>query len=161
MRTSPQPPDHSECPVCRAEIPPASLSCGSCGANVAQTPTQEILSLNYLLAELARWEAEGVVKPEQSKTLREAYELKREELRAQLPVNGRQAQPSAPGQESKAQVEEEQQRPAPPGYQEGRVASDETFVYQETVAPLPKRPQPREREREPRRTLLEKLSDPH
>src|SRR3954471_16378949 len=88
MQYSETPPDRPPCPVCRAEVPPGSPLCGVCGSKVAQTPAQEILSLNYLLAELVRWEAEGVVKPEQSRTLREAYERKREELRARLRGNG-------------------------------------------------------------------------
>ena len=90
MQSSHKPPDHSQCPVCRAEVPPASPFCGSCGSKVAQTTAQEILNLNYLLAELSRWEAEGIIKPEQSQTLREAYQLKREELRSQLSATGSQ-----------------------------------------------------------------------
>src|SRR3954469_19140220 len=159
MPSSPQPPDHSSCPVCRAEVPPASPFCGTCGSKVTQTPAQEILNLNYLLAELSRWEAEGIVKPEQSQTLREAYHRKREELRSQVSVNGRREKQSAHQQEAKTSAAEGQMPPE--SYQVDQAASISPPVYREPVAPLPKRVQQRERETEARRTLLERLADPH
>jgi len=165
MQSSHKPPDHSQCPVCRAEIPPASTLCGSCGAKVTSAPAQEILNLNYLLAELSRWEAEGIIKPEQSQTLREAYQLKREELRSQLSANGRQEKQAATEQEAKTSAQEEQMPPlvTPPqaSYQESQFTSVPPPVYREPVAPLPKRFQPRVRGVEPRRALLERLADPH
>src|SRR5437868_8673231 len=138
MQSSHKSPDHSQCPVCCAEVSPASTLCGSCGAKVTGSPAQEILNLNYLLAELSRWEAEGIIKPEQSQTLREAYQLKREELRAQLQVNGRQEKQSATHQEAKIHAPEwqmPQETPPPPqtNSQDSQFASVPPPVYREPI----------------------------
>jgi hypothetical protein len=137
MQSSTQASEPPRCPICRAEVSPALSFCGSCGSQLVETPTQEIRSLNYLLSELARWEAGGIVQPEQANTLRESYERRREELRAQLTVNGNQAKLSTPPRESKTLVRPTQpQQPTPP------------------VA-IPRKSQ------KPERTLLETLADPH
>lgn len=160
MQFSPQSPDHSRCPVCRAEVPPSAPFCGACGSRLAPSPAQEILNLNYLLAELARWEAEGVIEPWQTKPLHEAYELKREELRSQLSVNGNQAKQTATQPEANIPAEEEAfPRTAGTNYQESQDAAPPPFVFREAIAPLPTRFH--QREAVPQRTLLEKLTDPH
>src|SRR5438128_1056474 len=114
----PQPPEHSQCPVCRAEVPPASPFCPSCGSKITETPAQEILSLNYLLRELSRWEADGIIKPEQAETLRESYGQRREELRSQLSVNGRQAKQTASQREIDGPAPEPEAQQ--PNYTEGQ-----------------------------------------
>jgi hypothetical protein len=97
MQSSPQSPDQPQCPICRAEISPGLHLCQACGSKLIETPAEEIRSLNYLLAELSRWEAKGIVRAEQATELRESYERRREELRAQLGPNGRQLkQPLTP-----------------------------------------------------------------
>jgi hypothetical protein len=137
MQSSPQGPEHPRCPVCRAEVSPTLKFCGSCGSRLAETLAQEISSLNYLLSELARWEADGILRPEQASELRESYERRREELRAQLAINGNQPKPSAPSREIKVPAQQHQpQKPIPP------------------AVTSPKSPKPR-------RTLLETLADPH
>jgi hypothetical protein len=70
MKPSPHNPDRPRCPICRAEVSPALKFCDSCGSQLIETPAQEIRSLNYLLSELARWEAGGIVQPEQANGLR-------------------------------------------------------------------------------------------
>src|SRR5215213_5035351 len=90
MRSSPQTPERSLCPVCRAEISADETFCAACGTNVVETPTQSIRSLSYLLAELSRWEEEGIVGQEQARALRVSYERKLEDLRAQLAARSRE-----------------------------------------------------------------------
>jgi hypothetical protein len=137
MQSSPHNPDHPRCPICRAEVSPALKFCGSCGSQLVETTAQEIRSLNYLLSELARWEAGGIVQPEQANELRESYERRREDLRAQLTANGNQAKFSALPHEAKTQVAPQKaQQPKP-------------------SAAIPRKPQ------KPARTLLETLADPH
>src|SRR5215210_4353208 len=102
-----QVPERSQCPICRAEVTPNDGFCGACGSKLAETPAQEIRSLNYLLAELSRWEEEGIVGREQAKALRLHYERRREELRAQLATSGKRARPVAPVQEAKIPALEE------------------------------------------------------
>jgi hypothetical protein len=161
MQPSHQPPDRFECPVCRAEIPTASVLCDSCGSKILETPAQEILNLNYLLAELARWEAEGIIKPEQSQTLRESYQLKREELRRHLSLNGRQEKQAATGQETDAAAHEQEAERQ--NYFEDQVVTAAPAIYSPPVAPpliiSPLKPS-RPRERVQQRTLLERLADP-
>lgn len=137
MQSSPQAPEDSQCPICRAEISPARKFCGTCGSQLVETPGQEIRNVNYLLSELERWEADGHLQPEQANELRADYERRREELRAQLAANGAQAKAVAPPQEVKIPVEPHQPPPTPP------------------PVVLPPEPQ------KPQRTLLETLADPH
>jgi len=137
MQSSPHNPDGPRCPICRAEVSTALKFCGSCGSQLVETPAQEIRSLNYLLSELARWEAGGIVQSEQAKELRENYQRRREELRAQLTVNGNQAKLSASLHETKTPATPHQPKQPTPS------------------AAIPRKPQ------KPRRTLLETLADPH
>jgi hypothetical protein len=137
MQTPPHNLDRSQCPICRAEVSPALNFCEACGSRIVDTPTQEIRSLNYLLAELARWETDGHIYHEQANELRETYEERREQLRARLTANGNQAKPSKPSQELKTPVKQHRPpQPPPPA----------------VPAPRPQKPQ---------RTLLETLADPH
>jgi hypothetical protein len=137
MQSSTQATEPPRCPICRAEVSPALKFCGSCGSQLIETPAQKIRSLNYLLSELARWEAGGIVQPEQANKLRESYERRREELRAQLTVNGQQPKLSATPHEAKTPARPYQsQQPQP-------------------SAVIPREPQ------KPARTLLETLADPH
>jgi hypothetical protein len=137
MQSSTQGTEPPRCPICRAEVSPALKFCSSCGSQLAETTAQEIRSLNYLLSELARWETGGIVHPEQANTLRESYERRREELRAQLTANGTEAKPSQPSPETKTPLRPPQpQQPKP-------------------SAVIPREPQ------KPARTLLETLADPH
>ena len=55
---------------------------------LSQTAAQEIESVHYLLSELARWEADGLIGSAQANQLRQSYEQRREALRAQLNTNG-------------------------------------------------------------------------
>jgi hypothetical protein len=134
MQSSTQAPEPPRCPICRAEVSPALKFCGSCGSQLVETPAQEIRSLNYLLSELARWEAGGIVQPEQANELRESYERRREELRTQLTANGNQAKLSQPPNEAKPPARPPQPQPS---------------------AAITRKPQ------KPERTLLETLADPH
>lgn len=135
MQSSPQAPEPPRCPICCAEVSPAVKICGACGSQLAATPAQEIRSLNYLLSELARWETDGYIKPEQAHRLRESYERRRGDLRTQLAINGRQGKASAPAPEVKIPTAQSRtRRHAPPA-----------------VIPRP---------RKPPRTVLETLADP-
>ncbi|HEX8889563.1 MAG TPA: hypothetical protein VF779_10320 [Pyrinomonadaceae bacterium] len=129
---------------------------------MAKSPAQEILNLNYLLAELARWEAEGIVKPEQSSILRESYELKREELRRHLSFNGRPEKQAATEQETDAAARE--QEVGRQTYFEDQVITAAPAInpppsIPTLIVPPPTRSQPRETVEQ--RTLLERLADPH
>jgi hypothetical protein len=137
MQTPPLNPDRTRCPICRAVVSPARSFCEACSSKIADTPEQEIRSLNYLLTELALWEADGHIQPEQADELRENYEERREELRAQLATNGNQAKPSKPPLQVETPIKQAQS-PTPPPLVE--------------TAPWPQKPQ---------RTLLETLADPH
>ncbi len=153
----------SQCPVCRAPVEPGSRFCDMCGTNFALTPAREILSVSYLLNELARWEEQGIVSPSQASELRSDYEQRREELREQLGQNGRRARKTSarPPEETRARA-----WPPPPPPTTGHGANDyaERFTagprtpFPPAIAPLPT-DFPR-RERSPRRPLLETLADP-
>ena len=112
-----------------------------CGSEVADAPSQEIRSLDYLLSELSRWEEEGIVGHEQASGLRENYERRREELRAQLIASRKRARPAASPQDTNIPVAERQAQQTSPA----------------TNFP----PRGPEQPRTPRRALLETLTDPH
>ncbi len=124
----------SQCPICRAEVFSGEDFCRACGSTVSDTPAQAIRSLNYLLSELARWEEEGLVGHEQASELRESYERRREELRAQLIASRKGARPHAPSPEATNFTTAQQGEP-----------------------PAPDATKPRG----PRRVRLETLADPH
>jgi hypothetical protein len=151
-------PEGSQCSGCNAPVAPGLKFCEACGAVFAGTPAGELLSVGYLLSELARWEEQGIVSAEQASELRVAYERRREELRAQLAQNGRRAKESAPRQEASAPA---WQPPPPPptgvNYHAGRKATDPRVFS--PVAPLPG-DSPRRARRSPRRPLMETLADP-
>ncbi len=91
-----QAPERSRCPICRAEVLPGKGVCGVCGSNLDESLAEQIRSVNYLLSELPRWENEDLLGLEQARELRESYERRREELRAQLNSSHRRASPRVP-----------------------------------------------------------------
>ncbi|HKC64692.1 MAG TPA: hypothetical protein VKB86_13710, partial [Pyrinomonadaceae bacterium] len=143
MQSSPTSSEHTQCPICRAELPLATTVCNSCGSKITDTPTQEIRSLNYLLAELSRWEADGIVGPEQVADLRAGYERRRAELRERLEANGRVAKQAETQQEAGNLARELQTPQSAP-------AASQTTAFK-----------PRKHKAQSRRTLLETLADPH
>jgi energy-converting hydrogenase Eha subunit E len=140
MQSSPQSTEHSQCPICRAEVSRGESFCGACGSKLADTPAEEIRSLNYLLSELSRWEDRGIVEHEQASKLREGYEERREALRVQLKTRREQARQAASTDDAARRTPGEPSplRPPPPNFS----------------TPSPE-------SRNPRRALLETLSDPH
>jgi hypothetical protein len=130
-----------------------------------ETPAQEIRSLNYLLAELSRWEEEGIVGREQAKAFRESYEGRREELRAQLAASRKRARQVAPMQESLPSAPESrpQQHPLPKaGRPSGQPAQQAQTIGQQSGLRLPPNfPAHTSKPRAARRALLETLADPH
>ncbi len=152
----------SQCSGCGARVAPGVKFCEACGAVFAGTPAGEILSVGYLLSELARWEEQGIVSPEQANDLRSAYERRREELREQLAQNGRGTKPSAPPEENASAWQSQPPPPPPPpgtNYDAGQFAQDPRVYSRPPVAPLP-HDSPRPERRSPRRPLLETLADP-
>ncbi|MFN2454646.1 MAG: SCO7613 C-terminal domain-containing membrane protein [Pyrinomonadaceae bacterium] len=82
-----------ECPRCRTLIPPENLYCAFCGAERKEaSPAVELHGINYLLAELAGWEAQRILNSQQAATLRQTYEGRAGELRAELSDNSQSAQ---------------------------------------------------------------------
>lgn len=136
MSSSPQHPEAAQCPICRAEVSRGESFCGACGSKLTDSPAEEIRSLNYLLAELSRWEENGIVEHEQTSKLRDDYEQRRESLRAQLAQRKRAARPSS----TRDATEYAPGEPSPP----------------RTNFP-PRAPEVGKE----RRALLETLSDPH
>ncbi|MDT4969575.1 MAG: hypothetical protein QOJ64_4312, partial [Acidobacteriota bacterium] len=57
MDTSAQDIEQRRCPICRSPVPREAASCETCGSLISDTPADEIRNLNYLLTELAGWEA--------------------------------------------------------------------------------------------------------
>ena len=143
MQSSPPSSEHTQCPICRAELQPAANACNFCGSKIADTPVQEIRSLNYLLSELRRWEADGIVGPEQAADLRDSYERRRAELREQLGVNGRVAKQAATQQEA------------------GNLANESQTSKPAPTASQASTPTSRKHKAQSRRALLETLADPH
>jgi hypothetical protein len=84
-----------------------------CGSTLSETPAQAIRSLNYLLAELSRWEDEAVLTHEQTWKLRESYERRRDELRAQLIASRKQQTPAARPMETAGPAPQQQRRQSP------------------------------------------------
>ncbi len=98
----PSPPDF-ECRNCRTPLPAENLFCATCGAQREPLPTtEELRSIQFLLIELARWESQEVINNQQARTLRQAYERRREELHAQLNDANQSARKSSAPQESTA-----------------------------------------------------------
>ena len=87
MDTSPQDTEQRRCPICRSPLHRETASCETCGSIISDKPAEEIRSLNYLLSELARWEAEGIIPPQTVSEVRDRYIRRREELRAALIQN--------------------------------------------------------------------------
>lgn len=91
MDSASQTPEVGQCPVCRSEVSAEADFCGVCGSQNPQTTAIELRSVDYLLSELAHWEADGSVNLDEARVLREKYENLREELRAQIIANGNSA----------------------------------------------------------------------
>ncbi|HKR00123.1 MAG TPA: zinc ribbon domain-containing protein, partial [Pyrinomonadaceae bacterium] len=157
-------PDQAQCPICRAEISAGMRFCGECGSKLEESAAEKIRSVNFLLAELSRWEAAGVVGPDQASSLREKYERRRDNLRAQLILNGKQGkrQPPEAGKTSARQRPLAQPPPPNFNYQAEQSAPNPQSFFPSPVAPLSTdHPPRRTEERAPRRPLLETLADPH
>jgi hypothetical protein len=158
MPSAPQTPEQTQCPICRAEISPALKFCDSCGAQISETTAQEIRNVNYLLSEIARWETDGSIRPEQASQLRADYERRREELHAQLAAHVRQSEPSTPQPEVEiSALGHQTQQPSSlhtnhPAEQ--YIPNAPTF----SASTLPPSVPPQRRQR---RVLLETLADPH
>ena len=100
----------SHCPVCRTPLPPGATVCGRCGAPVAaaaragedaagdmtEDVAEELRHVNYLLAELSKWEGRGLVTREQAARLRQDYGRRRAELRAQTAPHAPQSETRSP-----------------------------------------------------------------
>lgn len=82
--------DRTLCPVCRAAVAAGAPFCAVCGARLEEPTAQELRGVLYLLSELGGWAAQGLIAVEEAAHLRRKYELRRDELRAQLAQNGEQ-----------------------------------------------------------------------
>lgn len=157
MQFSPQSPERQQCPVCRAEIKSASAVCDECGAHLSRTPAQEIENVHYLLSELERWEADGLISSAQANDLRESYEQRRETLRAQLSANGSKVKGTETPQEIQNLEHENEGR-------KGELTATTTTApaYASPAIAPPRgadtKSAPRQKSR---RALLETLTDPH
>ncbi|HEX8097669.1 MAG TPA: hypothetical protein VF507_06515, partial [Pyrinomonadaceae bacterium] len=80
----PASPRKTLCPACLSEVGAQARFCGTCAAPLHGPLTEELRGVSFLLSELARWESSGTVTPAQASELRGQYELRRENLRAQL-----------------------------------------------------------------------------
>jgi hypothetical protein len=158
MPSAPQTPEQTQCPVCRAEISPALKFCDSCGAQISETTAQEIRNVNYLLSEIARWETDGSIRPEQASQLRADYERRREELHAQLAAHVRQSEPSTPQPEVEMSAlgQQTQQPSSLHTNHPAEQFTPNTPTFSASTLPPPVPPQRRQR-----RVLLETLADPH
>lgn len=88
--------NRSRCPVCHAAAPSGAPFCAVCGARLDDVYAEELRNVSYLLSELKSWETQGLIAIEKAEALRQRYELRRDELRAQLAANGNQAKSSGP-----------------------------------------------------------------
>lgn len=129
------------CPVCRAAVTNDSSFCASCGARLDDLCAQELRNVSYLLSELQSWETQGLIAAEKASTLRQRYESRRDELRAQLNANSNQAKNFAP-----------------PSTIATCAAAIEAAVRPTTERVAALRPQAQRAERRP---LFETLTDPH
>ncbi|HMF56766.1 MAG TPA: hypothetical protein VK619_10520, partial [Pyrinomonadaceae bacterium] len=162
MDSSPQYEPGRICNVCRAPLPPRAAHCPACGASTNETPAQALRYILYLLSELAYWEEQGLVEPERVAALRGMYERQRDELRAQITGDiDRQRQ-----REIAREKAERRDEPPP---RAGTPAHPDIFAEHPSDAPLQSAPfvesyaqAPSEVfSTEPKRTLIETLTDPH
>jgi hypothetical protein len=145
-------------------------------------PEEEWRGVTYLLSELARWEAQGIIGGEQAARLRQRYERRREELRASIESDGKErpgsAPPPRPGRQPEAGAPTaagptpytQASEPAPhagaseaatPDYS---VAAAFSQFLSTSPPPSTRQPPPPASdlfEPKPRRTLIETLSDPY
>src|SRR2546423_1782796 len=179
MQRSPQTPDHSECHICRTRLQPGSTFCPYCGARVDEMPEEEMRGVTYLLSELARWEAQGIIGSEQAAGLRQRYEHRRDELRAHLESDGKKAYSPAPASRDALAPAPVAQQPAEstpriqardttphasaPATDSPDYSVAAAFSHFLSTSPSPPPPPPASAllEPRPRRTLIETLSDPY
>ena len=161
------------CPICHAVMASDSNICETCGTRMDESPDQELRSVIYLLSELARWEAEGLINGEQASALRQGYERRREDLRAQLLSWAERGRPSAPAQAdaSAQELNAPTTVAIPPAH--AAVSGPETQRLSPAATanaaaaramPLPRRAASAESATappKPQRTLIETLADPH
>lgn len=140
--------DRSQCPICHAGVTADSLFCAGCGARLDEISTQELRGVIYLLSELKTWEAQRLIAVEEAEALRRRYELRRDELRAQLASNGDQSKSSAP-----LPLADE----ASTASAQGVAASSR----HSRLAVASQRVRAAATQSEARRTLFETLTDPH
>ena len=107
--------------------------------------------MSYLLSELSRWEADGLIGQEQAAALRESYERRRDDLRALLASGVAHAKTFTPEQDAQRPAEAAKTTgyPATPASPQRRSAA---------TSASPGRPLST---RTPRRPLIETLADPH
>ncbi|HYE64656.1 MAG TPA: hypothetical protein VD966_03675 [Pyrinomonadaceae bacterium] len=154
MRFSPSPHDRPQCPICRAAVAADSSFCAACGARIVEAHAEELRSVIYLLSELDRWEASGIITSEQAAALRGRYEHRREALRAEM----------------SSDVKAKTSAPAPTETQAPGINAQSS----EAATGTPVRPAPsqirhaatmtkpaRASSQESRRSLIETLTDPH
>lgn len=148
MRPSSSLPHHPQCPICQAALTQGAPFCSKCGARLEETPAEKLRSVNYLLAELSRWETARIITEEQAAALRHRYERQREFLRAEFaPSSGEQASVQARDSESLAES---------PGAQEDRKTATVRFPRAGPTIEADDHLAPTGTPR----TLLETLSDP-
>lgn len=107
--------------------------------------------MSYLLSELGRWEADGLISQEQATALRQSYERRRDQLRALLTSDVTRAKSFTPERNAQqpAEATETASRPATLASSERRPAST-SLSPGRTLST-----------RTPRRPLVETLTDPH
>jgi hypothetical protein len=145
-------------------------------------PEEEWRGVTYLLAELARWEAQGIIGGEQAARLRQRYEGRREELRGVIESDGKKRPGSAPlssparepeaGAPTAAGSTPYTQATVPtphagaseaatPDYSVAAAFSQFLSTSPPPSTKQPPRPSSDLFEPTPRRTLIETLSDPY
>ncbi|MGB7922052.1 MAG: hypothetical protein WCF57_02280 [Pyrinomonadaceae bacterium] len=153
MRVSPQTPDSSQCHICRAAVAAGSAFCAVCGAQV-NDPSEELRAVIFLLSELPRWEATGIIGREQAAALRQSYERRRDELRARL-ASKTQKPTEATGQTPPAP--EAKTTPHAPAAE----ADAPDYAVAAAFSQFLKPPSFQAHAQKPRRTLIETLADPY
>jgi hypothetical protein len=145
--------------------------CARCGARLEEPAAQELRGVLYLLSELAGWEAQALIGAEEAVALRRRYEMRREELRAQLAANGEQplARPSSTvassleafTQQSTARpVDEAETAAVVASHARARPALDASALSTNAEARAA-RQSTSTRARRARRPFFETLADPH
>ena len=140
-------------------------------------PNEELRAVIFLLSELPRWEALAIIDREQAAALRQSYERRRDELRAWIESNGREAEKTLTAQPSSdaRQPEPNTQQPrdatphakATEAQETPHVRATETdspdyavaAAFSQFLSTSP--PSLQAPDQRARRTFVETLSDPH